>query len=80
MHFPPSADSRRAVFSYKQKSMVICILLLPLIQKGLFSVTTECLCTEYWLTASSRLALAKSVVRLTNHLYKTIAVVWDVKP
>ena len=27
------------------------ILLLPLIQEGLLSVTSEIMCTEYWLTA-----------------------------
>ena len=27
------------------------ILLLPLIQEGLLSVTSECMCTKYWLTA-----------------------------
>ena len=27
------------------------ILLLPLIQEGLLSVTSECMCTEYWLLA-----------------------------
>ena len=27
------------------------ILLLPLIQEGLLSVTRESMCTEYWLTA-----------------------------
>ena len=29
------------------------ILLLPLIQEGLLSVTSESMCTEYWLTAES---------------------------
>ena len=61
-------------------SMVICILLLLLIEEGLFSVTSECLCTEYWLTAKSKLVQAKSVVGPTNRLYTTIAVVWDIKP
>ena len=32
------------------------ILLLPLIQEGLLSVTSESMCTEYWLTAMSKLA------------------------
>ena len=55
------------------------ILLLPLIQEGLLLVTSERMCTKYWLTAQSELALEKSVVRLTDHLDMTIAVDWDVK-
>ena len=38
------------------------------------------MCTEYWLTALSKLAQEKSVVRLTDHLNMTIAVDWDIKP
>ena len=38
-------------------SMVI--LLLPLIQEGLLSVTSESMCTEYWFTAWSKLAQVK---------------------
>ena len=55
------------------------ILLLILIQKGLLSVTSESMCTMYWLTAC-KLAHEKSVVRLTDRLDMTIAVDWDVKP
>ena len=44
------------------------ILLLPLFQEGLLSVTNESMCQE------------KSVVRLTDLLNMTIAVDWDVKP
>ena len=29
------------------------IFLLPLVQEGLLSVTSESMCTEYWLTTSS---------------------------
>ena len=50
------------------------ILLLPLIQEGLVSVT----CTKYWLTAKSNCP-GKSVVRLNGRLDMTIAVDWDVK-
>ena len=38
-------------------SMVI--LLLPLIQEGLLSVTIKSMCMEYWLTASSGLPRKK---------------------
>ena len=31
------------------------ILLLPLIQEGLLSVTSESMCTKYWLTTKSSL-------------------------
>ena len=37
----------------------IDILLLPLIQEGLLSVTGEILCTNYWLTALSSLPRKK---------------------
>ena len=40
------------------------LLFLPLIQEGLLSVTRESICTEYWLTAQSKLAQEKRVVRL----------------
>ena len=43
------------------------ILLLPLIQKGLVSVTSE-------------VCPGKGVVWLTDHLDMTVAVDWDVKP
>ena len=56
------------------------ILLLPLIQEGLLSVTSKSMCTKYWLTTKSKLAQEKSVVRLTNHLNMTIAVDFDGKP
>ena len=39
------------------------ILLVLLIQEGLLSVTSEIMCTEYWLTLLSKLA-QKNVVRL----------------
>ena len=45
------------------------ILLIPLVQEGLVSVTSESMWKEYWLTA-----LKKSVVRLTDRLDITIAV------
>ena len=53
------------------------ILHLPLIQEGLLSVTSESMCTEYWLIAWSKLALEKKVwlgLRLTDHLNMTIDV------
>ena len=56
------------------------ILLLPLIQEWLLSVTRKSISTKYWLTAKSKLAQEKSVVRLTDCLDMTIAVDWDVKP
>ena len=55
------------------------ILFLLLIQEGLLSVTSESTCTEYWITAWSKLALEKRVVRLTDRLDMTIAVDWDIK-
>ena len=55
------------------------ILLLPLIQEGLLSDTSKSICTEYWLTAWSKHAQEKSVVRLTDHLHMTIVVDWDIK-
>ena len=35
------------------------IFLLPLIQKGLLLVTSESMCTKYWLTAWSNLSINK---------------------
>ena len=46
------------------------VILLPLIQEGLLSVTSESICTEYLLVAQSKL-YRKSVVRLSD---MTIAV------
>ena len=57
----------------------LVILLLPLIQEGLVSVTRESMYTKYWLTASQACP-GKSVVRLTDLLDMTIPVDWDVKP
>ena len=34
----------------------LVILLLPLIQEGLSSVTSKSMCTEYWLTALVKIA------------------------
>ena len=56
----------------------IFILLLPLIQERLLSVTSESMCTEYWLTAQSKLAQEESMVRITDHLEITITVDWDI--
>ena len=39
------------------------ILLLPLIQEGLLSVTSESMCTKYWLTTCSNLPRKKGMVR-----------------
>ena len=44
-----------------------------IIQEGLFSVTSESMCTKYWLTACSSLP-RKSVVRSTDRPAMTIAV------
>ena len=42
-------------------SMVI--ILFPLIQEGLLSFTSDCVCTKYWLMALSQACPGKSVVR-----------------
>ena len=42
-------------------------------------LTSESMCTKYWLTACSSLPRKKSVVRWTNRPAMTIAVDWDVK-
>ena len=58
------------------------ILRLPLIQERTLSVTSESMCTKYWLTAYI-LKLAQEKVwfgELTDRLYMTIAVDWDIKP
>ena len=44
-----------------------------IIQDGLLSVTSECICTKYWLTACLSLS-RKNVVRWTDHPAMTIAV------
>ena len=48
------------------------------IQDGLLSVTSESICTNYWLTACSNLP-RKKCVRWTDRPPMTIAVDWDVK-
>ena len=55
--------------------------ILPLIQEWLLSVASEsiCICTEYWLTAWSKLG-QENMVRFTYCLNMIIAVEWDVKP
>ena len=45
-----------------------------IIQEGLLSVTSESMCTKYWLTACSSLPRKKSVVRWTDRPAMTIAV------
>ena len=52
------------------------IVILPLTQKGLLSV----MCAEYKLTAQSKHAKEKSLVRFTDRLDMTIAVDWEMKP
>ena len=52
------------------------ILLLPLIQEGLLSVTSKSILV-YRLV---KLAKVKIVVMLCDHLVMTIAVDWDIKP
>ena len=47
------------------------ILLLPLVQEGLLSVTSESMCMKYRLTALVKIAWLGEL---------TIAVDWDVKP
>ena len=44
------------------------ILLHTMFQEGLLSVTSESMCTEFWLTTQSKLVLENSVVRSTNYL------------
>ena len=44
------------------------------IQEGLLSVTSESMCTKYWLTACSSFCPEKSVVRWTDRPTMTIAV------
>ena len=56
------------------------ILLLPLSQEKLLSVTSESMCTKYWLTPPSHICPGKSVARRTDSLDMTIAVDWYVKP
>ena len=60
------------------------VILLPLIQEGLLSVTCTCKLNYVHLKLVNRLVKAclreKSVVRLTDHLDMTIAVDKDVKP
>ena len=56
------------------------VILFSLIQEGLLSATNISICTEYWLTAWSKLAQEKSVVRSTDHPGMTIASDLDGKP
>ena len=58
----------------------IVAMAILLIQKGLLSVISESIGTEYWLTPKSKLAQEKSMARLTDHLDMTIAGDWNVKP
>ena len=55
------------------------IILLPLIHEELLLVTNESMCTEYCLTTLCKLALEKSIARLTDRLDMTIAVDSDVE-
>ena len=55
------------------------IILLPLIHEELLLVTNESMCTEYCLTTLSKLALEKSIAKLTDRLNMTIAVDSDVE-
>ena len=55
------------------------ILLLPLFQEGLVSVTSESICLKCWLTAKSSLP-RKNVIRLIDRLNMTISVDWGIKP
>ena len=43
--------------------IISLVILLPLIQEGLLSVTGEIMCMNYWFTAKSKFAMEKSVVR-----------------
>ena len=64
---------------HKIFSMVILLLLL--IQEGLMSVTSERMWAKYCMVKPpSQACPEKSVIRLNDHLYMTIAVDWDVKP
>ena len=37
--------------TFVETDHITVVLLLPLIQEGLLSVTSKSICTEYWLTA-----------------------------
>ena len=52
-------------------------VLLLLIQEGLLLVSSESLCTKYWLTTHA--CQGQCVVRLTDCFDMAIAVNWDVK-
>ena len=60
------------------------IHLLSLIQEGMLLVTSKrtftCMCTKYWLTAWTKLAREKIMVRKTDSRDMTAAVDWDVEP
>ena len=44
--------------------IISTVILLPLlIQEGLLSVTSQLMCTKYWLTTNSQACPGKSVVR-----------------
>ena len=57
------------------------VILLLLFQERLMSVTSESMCAKYCMVKPpSQACPEKSVIRLNDHLYMTIAVDWDVKP
>ena len=55
------------------------ILTLSVIQEGLVSITSESMCTKYWLFVYQACP-GKSVFKLTDPHSMTIAVDWDIKP
>ena len=69
--------ARHHTFDEIDHEIVSTVILLLLIQEGMLSVTRESMCTEYWLTALSKLAQEK---KSTDFLEITIAVDWDVNP
>ena len=53
------ADPGHTFVEIDHEIFSLVILLLPLIKEGLLSVTSDSICTEYWLTAWSKLAPKK---------------------
>ena len=53
--------------------IVTVTILIPLIQEGLLSVTSDSMCTK-WLATPSQACPGKSVAMFTDHLDMTIAV------
>ena len=52
-------DRSQTFVEIDHEILSMAILLLPLIQEGLVSVASECMCTKYWLSTSSSLPRKK---------------------